>query len=293
MKFFFTLSIVLLFTSCATNQNAYYYKQNVDVSQVANPEVIVGDPYMATVDDFTNAYNKALSEGYILLGLSVFQGALDNDYNSLQLARDKGASLVIRSARFSHTEYNNIYIPLTTTSTSSTTGYGTARSNVYNSNYSYVGSVDTSVRGTANTTTQNTNWVPVQTKEQIYFQATGLFIKSNIQYTLGAYYRDLNSDEQKELMSNKGVLITQVIKRSPAYDLDLVPGDVILEINGKKISDVFDVKQFLITKEVISEIKVNRLKQIVSLKKEDEARAISSINDTKTELKNLGPKKKH
>lgn len=284
MKSFLPIVMLMLFVSCASNQHAYHYKPNIDISQVPNPEAIHGDPYVLNVDDFTNAYNHALSEGYILLGISVFQGELDHQYNALQLAREKGANLVIKSSRFSHTEYNTFYLPLTNTSTSSTVGYASGTSNIYNRNHSYLGSVQSTASGTATTTTQNTNWVPMQTKEQIYSQATALFIKANIQYKLGAYYRDLNLEEQKSYMTNKGVVVTHVIKRSPAYSLDLVPGDVILEINSERVSDSSELKKLLSLHEDIKEIKVHRAKQLVYLKKEDDSRAISSIKEpSKTE----------
>jgi membrane-associated protease RseP (regulator of RpoE activity) len=281
---------IQVLSSCA-NQHALSYKPNVDIGQIPNPEVINGDPYVLGVDDFAGAYNKALSEGYVLFGMSVFQGEMDENYNTLQLARDKGASLVIKASRFSHTEYSTYYLPLTTTSTYSTVGYGTARSNVYNSNNSYVGSVNTAVSGTATTTGQNTNWVPMQTSEQIFYQATALFVKSNVEYTLGAYYRDLNINEQKEMMTNKGVLVTHVIKKSPAYDFDLIPGDVILGVNQKKNSDEAELKDFLSKKEAINEIIVNRAKLVVSLKMADDSRAISSIKEIKIESNNPGSKK--
>jgi hypothetical protein len=282
MNYILVVLVALSFVSCATNQHAYYYKANVDIAQVPNPEPANGDPYVLKVDDFTGAYNKALSEGYVLLGMSVFQGQLDHEYNALQLAREKGSSLVIKTTRFSHTEYTNYYLPLTTTSTSNTVGYGYARSDVYNRNNSYIGSAYSSAVGTATTTTQNIDWVPMQSKEHIYQQATALFVKSNTTYTLGAYYRDLTIDEQKEMMTNKGVYITHVIKRTPAYDLDLIPGDIILQVNQRRISDVSDLRDFLSAKEEIIEIKVNRSKQLVSLNKENVTRAISSVKESKT-----------
>lgn len=290
MKYILTFAL-LLNISCAINQFANNYRSNVDISQVPKLELLRGDPEIVNVDDFEKAYNQALTQGYILLGISTFQGEIEQDYNILQLARDKGATLVIRTSKFSHTEYKNFYIPLTSTSTSNTLAYGVGHSNVYNSRNQYVGSISNSAAATATTTSENTNWVPMQTSENIYLQAGAFFIKSNVQYTLGAYTRDLTTEESSKYKTNKGVVVTHVIRNSPAYDLDLVPGDVITSINKVSIRNTDDLKINLSQFEKVHSIEALRGEAKVALGSDQTSRSVSSIKTSKMQPRNQLRKK--
>lgn len=239
MKIGYLLFIIFGFVSigCSTNLTELYYRENIDASLLISVEKNIQKPLMVETNDFTTAYNQLLTEGYILLGISVFKNTLDDEFNAFQLAREKGAGLVLRTTKFSHSEYNNFYIPLTTNSVTNTSMNGSFSSRIYDNGYSYLGKVNTGFSGDAQSTTTSTQWVPVQYREDIYLQGFAFFVKNNSKYTFGAYYRDLNSDEQKRFSRNKGVVVTNVIKNSPAFNMNIFPGDVLLEYNEQVVID--------------------------------------------------------
>lgn len=57
-----------------------------------------------------------------------------------------------------------------------------------------------------------------------------IFVKRR--YSLGANYRDLTDEERRQLQSNRGAYVISVIDDSPAYESDILPGDVIVALNG-------------------------------------------------------------
>ncbi len=61
---------------------------------------------------------------------------------------------------------------------------------------------------------------------------------------LGVYIQDMTPDlaESFDLEKGEGILIAQVIEDSPAEDAGLKQGDLILELNGKKVGKVADFR---------------------------------------------------
>lgn len=59
----------------------------------------------------------------------------------------------------------------------------------------------------------------------------GYFVK--MRYRFGAQYRDLSEGERRQLQTDRGVYVTSVVDSSPAHDADILPGDVILAVDGQ------------------------------------------------------------
>jgi S1-C subfamily serine protease len=52
------------------------------------------------------------------------------------------------------------------------------------------------------------------------------------------YVNDLTDDLRKEIGSNRGVVVNVVVKGSPAFNADIMHGDIITKINDEVVSDV-------------------------------------------------------
>lgn len=65
------------------------------------------------------------------------------------------------------------------------------------------------------------------------------FTKESQRGWLGVYIQDINGDleESLDLKSNEGVLVSDVVKESPAEQAGIKQEDVIERFNGKKVSD--------------------------------------------------------
>lgn len=57
---------------------------------------------------------------------------------------------------------------------------------------------------------------------------------------VGLMLADLSIDQQRQYGTNKGTLVLSVWKGSPSYNADIVPGDVIVSLNGERIVDSKD-----------------------------------------------------
>jgi S1-C subfamily serine protease len=60
-------------------------------------------------------------------------------------------------------------------------------------------------------------------------------------FPLGVFLRDLNDSERQELQSNKGATVRLVVDGTPAFDADILVGDVITAIDGVPVSAHKDV----------------------------------------------------
>jgi S1-C subfamily serine protease len=68
------------------------------------------------------------------------------------------------------------------------------------------------------------------------------FIKRK--YELGTNGRDLTDAERQQFQTNRGVYVMSVVSGTPAFNSDVLPGDVILAINGQP-SDIKGYSEML------------------------------------------------
>ncbi len=56
------------------------------------------------------------------------------------------------------------------------------------------------------------------------------FVKQK--FGLGVLVQDLNDSERQELQTNKGVAVRVVVDGTPAFDADILSGDIITTLDG-------------------------------------------------------------
>jgi S1-C subfamily serine protease len=61
------------------------------------------------------------------------------------------------------------------------------------------------------------------------------FVKQRFEF--GAFIRDLNDAERQELQTNRGAAIRLVIDESPAFNADILVGDIVTLINDIPITN--------------------------------------------------------
>ena len=62
------------------------------------------------------------------------------------------------------------------------------------------------------------------------------FVKQR--FGVGVFLRDLNDSERQELQSNKGAVVRLVVDGTPAFEADILSGDVITAVDGVSVSSV-------------------------------------------------------
>jgi membrane-associated protease RseP (regulator of RpoE activity) len=141
--------------------------------------------------------------------------------------------VVILNPRYTGSVTSSVPITTPTTSTSYSTGTATA--------YGAGGPVTAYGSGTITTYGTITNYVPVTINGSDY----GALYFVQQRFSLGIFFRDLNDGERQELQTNKGVVVRLVVDGSPAFDADVLVGDVLTAIDGVAISGVRACNQLL------------------------------------------------
>ncbi len=270
MKSSIVIMLLVIISGCASNNyHSLYYKKNIDISQVPMPEKLPAgqDPQIFSTKNFDRDYSVLLSRGYILLGYSSFQGKMDPRYNVIQVGRDTGATIIITSNAFLGRDSSTVPLLLPTSSTTYSSG-------------SFSGTNNSSFSGTYNEsqTTNSSQWIPITVTKNIFKQTTAFFVKTSKTFKLGVYYRDLTPKERQKNERNMGVIITTVIEGTPAFSANIIPEDIVIEVNGQKVNNFSRMSQIINTKGDITDISILRNgKKIDILFHQESSRGISSV----------------
>jgi len=230
LPLFYSL-LALLLTGCASGYREFYQQ-----AEGIRPEVVAArrpspPPAMPIVERSRPSQGQAILDayakrGYVMIGQSMFNsGRRESDEAAVRQAQDVGADLVlILNPRYTGSVTSSVPITTPTTSTSYSTGSATA--------YGSSGSVTAYGTGTTTTYGTTTNYVPVTIHRSDY--GAVFFVKQH--FSIGLFYRDLNDTERQELQSNKGAVVRLVVDGSPAFDADILSGDVVIAVDGVSVS---------------------------------------------------------
>lgn len=255
-----------MLAGCASGYKEFYRPmrdvtpESIAASRAAPPS---GSPIVERVPrvDPKELLDSYMKRGYGLIGTSAFtSGQRVSDQAAIAQANEVGADLVaIIDPAYAGTVTTSVPI---STPTSSTTYYsGTATA------YGNGGPVTAYGSGAATTYGTTTTMMPVSVDRTEY--AAWYLVK--IKYRLGVYVRELNQAERAELQSNKGAVIRVVVDGTPAFDADLLPGDIIVEMDGQEITspEKFGIVSRTRTKDAIDVSLIRRgqrIKKTVQIK---------------------------
>lgn len=227
--------LLLLLAGCVTSGYQQFYRE----TQGTTPETIAklrasppaaspivehaappGDNGQALLDSY-------VKRGYFVIGQSMFNsGRQEDEYSAVRQAQQVGADLVlVLNPHYTGSVTSSIPITTPTTSTSYSSGTATA--------YGPMGPVTAYGSGTTTTYGSTTNYIPITVHRSDY--GAVYFVKRRPP-KLGVVPRDLTDAERQELQSNKGAVVRIVMDASPAFDADILPGDVITALDGVSVA---------------------------------------------------------
>jgi len=225
--------LALMLAGCASGYKEFYQQ-----AQGATPEAVAArraspPPATPIVERSRPGNSQAILDayrkrGYVVIGDSMFNsGTRESDDSAVRQAQDVGADLVlILDPTYTGSVTSSVPITTPTTTTSYSTGSATA--------YGPRGSVTAYGSGTTTTYGSTTNYVPVTVHRSDY--GAVFFVKQR--FDLGLFFRDLTDSERQELQSNKGIAVRVVVDGTPAYEADILVGDVVTTIDGVSVSNV-------------------------------------------------------
>lgn len=218
-----------LLTACANPFSEYYSEQLGgrhlrDSSRLVAPE---GEPQIYTTADHARDGRALLENGYVLIGYAVFNSASVDSSQAAAQARKVGAAVVLIQTKYSHTVSGTI--PYTVQNPPQTV-------TTYHQGSVYGGGSSGGYSGTSTTTVPggySTYQVPYSTDRYDY--GASFWAKSR-PLVLGVHVGDLTDELRRQIGSNRGVVVSVVVKGSPAFDADILPGDIITRVNEDVIS---------------------------------------------------------
>lgn len=230
------LIFVLVITGCVNPYEKFY---------TGKPDVRVEPQYMPSNEglkifssnDFKQGIRALKRKGYFPFGESAFY-ANPNVVSEAQLreqASKIGAQVVLVSQKFSHSVSGAMPLTLPNTTTSYSTGSATA--------YGPSGPVTAYGSGTTTTYGTQTTYIPFTVNSSdfnaVYF-AKG---KSRI----GFLTAPLDDEARKRIESNAGVLVDIVVEDTPAFEADILPGDILISFNGGTVRSIEHYQELLMS----------------------------------------------
>ena len=212
-----SLSLCALLSGCQNPWKDFYQGMTLPADAPDN-----GLPDCKQVSDFDASIKEYMRENYFPIGQSSFNAGNNVGTGDLQ---DFGATIkadvILYGVGNRTTTQSAMALPQYTPGTQQTTylnGYGSNGSSFY---------------GTANTYspgTYTTTVVPVTIVRQDY---CAVYLKKSwFKPVLGVIRVPVSADQARLVGTNNALLITIVMRRTPAFYADLYEGDYILEFNG-------------------------------------------------------------
>ncbi|MGI5060616.1 PDZ domain-containing protein [Treponema denticola] len=225
----YSLVLSVMFTSCVTTGFKDFYSPWYEENNFP-PEAYLNEgetPIIIEVSDLNSKFREISSNWYWCIGYSGFNGAeLDSsEINTAleNLCKEKKAKIAIWSKAYTDTR-NGVYsIPHT-------------NYHSYINSYGYISSYTSTSYSTQSYSVRR------------YDFSSYLFVTIPDDYKLiympGFSATDLTEHDRELYKQNTGCLINIVYKNTAAYNANLFHGDIITNINGKKIYSTHDFFEY-------------------------------------------------
>lgn len=226
---------LLLLSACASNPYSTFYNGTDNAHQLRAYVPSSEQIRILQSNDIDRDTKQLMVKGYVPIGQSLFNSG-DQQINENQVYEQAvkiGAQVVITASKYTNTVSGSA--PVTVPNVTQTYSSGTATA------YGSSGTVN--AYGTGNTTTygSNTIYVPYSIRRSDFIAV--YFVKTRS--VIGAYVEPLDDDAKKMLQSNAGVRVTIVIEDSPAFNANIIPGDILTAIDGNPIKSVSNYQDMI------------------------------------------------
>ncbi|MGH2508501.1 MAG: PDZ domain-containing protein [Gammaproteobacteria bacterium] len=212
---------ILFLSACATNPYTKFYHDRLDgktLSQIPYIDASPCKPRVFGSHDLKTDAHTLYERNYALIGESAFQGPPQDNSKVIKQAEKVGACVVLLHSDYLGTQ--TTYMPWITPNAPQT------------SNTTVTGDIN----ATATTTTYggaHTTYIPRSVSEYTYEAAFFAKYKPPI---FGVLTTNLTPELREKLQRNTGAYVAVVIDNSPAYDANILEGDVITSFSGEEVT---------------------------------------------------------
>lgn len=211
-------ALAMAASGCTGNAYTQFYEPTNYGGSVAHPLRYSGQVQVQqSSGDLAKDEAAMYEDNYGLIGTAEFSGPMQDTDDAVRQAGQIGASHVIIASEYEETRTGTY--TMTSPTTSTTNFGGMAGSTPYS--------------GTATTYGTQTTAIPYSVNR--YGQRAYFFAPLSRE-GLGGMAFEVPSELKQQTGTNSGVWIGAIRKGSPAYDADIVPGDIILTVAEKPIT---------------------------------------------------------
>lgn len=199
MRLIFCFALLMTLSGCASGYSKFYTQRISDTDYNFIVPLKEGQiPIIEKTDDLRKAGDRYAAKNFTLIGVSSFNGPMESDDNIISQAEAVKATHVLQTSRFVTTQGGST--PLVTPN-----GFGGL-----------------------NVTSMN--------HQQMRYDQSALFLaKSTKKLRVGVGFEGLTPDERKLYERNAGVVVRNVVEGTPAFDANIITGDLIISIDGKNV----------------------------------------------------------
>ncbi len=234
-KVIYSLFLVLILSGCAANPYAKYYNDFIngaDLTKIESVKLSDRDPVILQGNDPVADRIRMIELGYLAIGSSSFNSGERSKSELIDFAKSIRAEKVILYTNYSHTNSGVMPLEVPRIDSYSTTFSG----NTYNFN---AGNVNFS--GAASTTYIGSETIYIPYNEHRYDYLAVYMVKLDLaKIDFGADVMPLTPAAKEKIGSNKGIVVTAVVENTPAYDADILRGDIITHIGGLRVNNMED-----------------------------------------------------
>jgi len=223
------LFIALFLAGCADGYKQFYQPipQSPQDAQSRQLVPFKGEPRIAiSSGNAAEDYRRMFEDNYGPIGFSSFIGPAADQALALAQAKKVGAAVVVVSARYQNTVSGAL--PITTPT--SQTSYSSGTVNAYGSG----GFATGNYTGTTTTYGSQTSYIPYSVDR---YDQMAIYFGPLERKGVGFRLIPLTAEQHQALGTNKGLKIDAIAKESPAFKADILPGDIVLEVNGHALYD--------------------------------------------------------
>lgn len=186
------------------------------IDATVDPEIV---PSTGNVDRDLEAMWR---RGFAATGYTYFSTRNSKTTDAKRFAKKLKARYFIAITELTSSETRSVPLTLPNTTTSYTSGTASA--------YGSRGYASGTYSGTTTTTGTSTAYFPMTVNR---FDKVGIYFKEVPKIGAGIFLRDLTQDEIQTIETRRAFAIKFVRDNSPAYYADLLPGDIITQVNGQ------------------------------------------------------------
>ena len=165
--------------------------------------------------------------GFAPIGFSSFNSPNSKTADAVRLGKKLKANYVMIGTNLASSTPSSVPMTLPKTTTSVSNG----NASVYGSNGGYASGT---YSGTTTTYGSQTTYIPVTINR---FDKLAVYFGEVPKMGLGIMSRDLTAQDVAAIETRRALPVRFVRDASPAYVSDLLPGDIITQVNGQPFSD--------------------------------------------------------